>query len=212
MSRILRRVLAVSCAALVGVTLWGAPSAQSAPAPSGLPPIGAEIPMSIFAKSVPLRIRTSLVSVDFRGGIKVRVDVNPDDPMNSTRLRVVGFRLTAELPHADSIMQGSTITIEQNDVDVDATSLLRLTQRFPPRYEQVMLLSFTMTIDQPGDSVAEPLVLTTKDPAKLIGHLTQFPPRGDLYQLQNPVDLVLPDDPDTTIATIEKFPAKIGGV
>ncbi|MEU2135473.1 hypothetical protein, partial [Streptomyces sp. NPDC018352] len=50
--------------------------------------------------------------------------------------------------HKDS--KGGTITIEQNDIDVDAKSLLRLTQRFPPRFEQVMVLSFTMTIDQPS--------------------------------------------------------------
>jgi hypothetical protein len=114
------------------------------------------------------------------------------------------------------------ITIEQNDVDVDAKSLLRLTNRFPPRYEQTMVLSFTMTIDQPekmlrglgirSSKVYEPLVLTTKDPAKLIGTLTQFPPKGDLYKLQNPVDLVLLDEPNTTIATIERFPVKVGGL
>ncbi len=62
-----------------------------------------------------------------------------------------------------------------------------------------------------GPLMREPLILTTKDPALLIGKLTQFPPKGDLYQLQNPVDLVLPDDADTTIATIEKFPVKVGG-
>ncbi|CAO3568993.1 unnamed protein product [Mortierella alpina] len=180
-------------------------------AQTGLPPIGAEIPMSMLAINVPMRIRTSLVTVDFRGGMKQRVEFNPDDPTNSRRLRIVGFRMSAELPD-----NGGTLTIEQNDIDVDAKSLLKLTQRFPPRYEQVTLLSFTLTIDQPDErSLAkrrEPLVLTTKDPMKLIGQLTQFPPRGDLYQLQNPVDLVLPDDPDTTIATIQKFPVKIGGL
>ncbi|KUM84455.1 hypothetical protein AQI88_41805 [Streptomyces cellostaticus] len=66
-----------------------------------------------------------------------------------------------------------------------------------------------MVIDQSG---GEPLILTTKAPAKLIGKLTQYPPKGDLYQLQEPVDLVLPDDPDTVIATIQKFPAKVGGL
>ncbi|AXB48191.1 hypothetical protein A4R43_00360 [Amycolatopsis albispora] len=68
-----------------------------------------------------------------------------------------------------------------------------------------------MTVDT-GARTHEPLVLTTKEPAQLIGRLTQFPPRGDLYRLQNPVDLVLPDNPDTTIATIERFPVKIGGL
>ncbi|KAI8874368.1 hypothetical protein GQ42DRAFT_159843 [Ramicandelaber brevisporus] len=71
-----------------------------------------------------------------------------------------------------------------------------------------------MTIDQPDLMLRkrEPLVLTTKNPAKLVGQLTQFPPRGDLYQLQSPVELVLPDEPETTIATIEKFPVKMGGL
>ncbi|KAF9570128.1 hypothetical protein EC968_002146 [Mortierella alpina] len=172
-------------------------------AQSGLPPIGAEIPMSMLAINVPVKIQTSLVLVDFRGGIKQRVEVNPDDPINSRRLRIVGFKMSAELPENDG-----TLTIEQNDVDEDAKSLLKLTQRFPPRYEHVNLLSFTLTIDHPD----EPLVLITKDPMKLIGTLTQFPPKGDLYQLQNPVDLVLPDDPNTTLVTIQKFPVKIGGL
>ncbi|KAF9082500.1 hypothetical protein BGX29_003785, partial [Mortierella sp. GBA35] len=169
---------------------------------SGLPPIGAEIPRSMLAINTPVRIRTALVSLDFRGGIKQRVEVNPDDPYNSVRLRVIGFRMSAELP------EGGTITIEQNDIDVDSKSLLRLVQRFPPRYEHIDVLSFSMTIDQPEGSLVkrDPLILTTKDPMKVIGTLTQFPPKGDLYQLQNPVDLIDPDNPDVTIATIEKFP------
>ncbi|WP_158895165.1 twin-arginine translocation signal domain-containing protein [Amycolatopsis anabasis] len=220
-----RKFLKGAAAAAVGGVaaaggLLGTPEAWGQ---SGLPPIGAEIPCSCLAINTPLQIRTALVSVDFRGGIKVRVDVNPDDPVNSVRLRVVGHKVSGELPDVgDGRQGGGTITIEQNDVDVDAKSLLRLTQRFPPRYEQIMVLSFTMTIDQPDDlmrragvrapRIYEPLVLTTKEPAQLIGKLTQFPPRGDLYKLQNPVDLILPDDPDTTIATIERFPVKVGGL
>src|SRR5438094_10317009 len=60
--------------------LLGGPAAQALPAQTGLPPIGAEIPCSCLAINTPLRIRTALVSVDFRGGIRVRVDVHPDDP------------------------------------------------------------------------------------------------------------------------------------
>lgn len=66
--------------------------------------------------------------------------------------------LTVSSPDKEAIVKvgdshkdgkGATITIEQNDVDVDAKSLLKLTQRFPPRYEQIMVLSFTMVIDEP---------------------------------------------------------------
>jgi hypothetical protein len=218
---------AAAAAAVGGITaasFLNAPNAAAAPgAPAApnplLPPIGAEIPCSCLAINTPLQIRTSLITVDFRGGIKVRVDVNPDDPVNSVRLRVVGHKVSAELPGAPST---GSITIEQNDVDVDPKSLLRITQRFPPRFEQIMVLSFTMVIEQPEAMLAmagiksskayEPLILTTKDPAKLIGSLTQFPPRGDLYQLQNPVDLIDLEYPDTVVATIKQFPVKVGGL
>lgn len=179
----------------------------------GLPPIGAEIPRSMLAINTPLRIRGKLVSVDFRGGIKQRVDVNPDDPNNSVRLRVIGFRVTAELP-SDTGGNGGTITIEQNDVDVDPKSLLKMTQKSPPKYEHIDVLSFTLVIEEPEGSLVKraPLVLTTKDPMVLIGSLTQFPPRGDLYQLQSPVELVDIENPDVTVVTIEKFPVKTGGL
>ncbi|MFD7431666.1 hypothetical protein ACFV6Z_32120 [Streptomyces sp. NPDC059818] len=68
---------------------------------------------------------------------------------------------------------------------------------------------FIMVIHQPGN---EPLILSTKDRAVLTTQLTQYPPKGDLLQLQNPVDLVAPDRPDTVIATIETFPVKAGGL
>jgi hypothetical protein len=149
--------------------------------------------------------------VDFRGGWKHRVDVNPNDPHKSVRLRLVGFKLTAELPDSSDGGGSGTITIEQADVDVDAQSLLRVIQDSPPKFENVMVLSpFTMVIDQPENG--GPLVLQTKDSAQLIGTLTQYPPKGDLYQLQNPVDLVDPDNPDTVIATLQKLPLKVGGL
>jgi len=222
---------AAAAAAVGGITaasFLNAPGAAAAPgAPAApnplLPPIGAEIPCSCLAINTPLQIRTSLITVDFRGGIKVRVDVNPNDPVNSVRLRVVGHKVSAELPGAQSTgASGGSITIEQNDVDVDPKSLLRITQSFPPKFEQIMVLSFTMVIEQPQAMLAmagiksskayEPLILTTKDPAKLIGSLTQFPPKGDLYQLQNPVDLIDLENPDTVVATIKQFPVKVGGL
>ncbi|MFD4600163.1 hypothetical protein ACFWPQ_19315 [Streptomyces sp. NPDC058464] len=53
---------------------------------------------------------------------------------------------------------------------------------------------------------------STRDPALLVGRLAQYPPRGDLYQLQNPVDLVDPEQPDVTVATLQKLPVKVGGL
>jgi hypothetical protein len=208
-----RLKLFTAIAATALVTLGLSPAAPTANAqPGGLPPIGAEIPCSMYAANVPVRIHAATLSLDFRGGIKVRVEVNPDDPVRSVRLKVVGFRMEADLIDVGEIGIGKVI-IEQNEVDVAPQSLLKLTQNFPPRYENLLVLNFTLTIDAIGGDRADvPLVLETRNPAVLIGNLTQFPPRGDLYRLQNPVDLVLPDAPDLTIATIDRFPVKVGGI
>ncbi|WP_310969341.1 MULTISPECIES: hypothetical protein [unclassified Amycolatopsis] len=209
--RFARSCSAVAMAAVL--VLSGMPAAQATvPRVSGfLPPIGAELPMGWLSVNTPLEIGIRRFSVDFRGGIKVRVEANPADPGSSVRLRVIGLKVVGVLPAGDGSRQdGGTITLEQDDVDADAPSVLRLIQRNPPRYEQILRLTFTMTIDQP-DSRREPLVLVTKAPAELVGELTQFPPAGDLHQLRNPVDLVQPDDPDSTIATIREFPVLLDG-
>jgi hypothetical protein len=187
-----------------------------------LPKIGVEIPCSCLAVNTPMTIGTSLFTLDFKGGIKIRVEINPNEPLNSVRLRVVGHKVSAELPADDSLggSQPTTITIEQNDMDIDAKSVLRLISKFPPKFEQLMVLSFTMTIDNPGAVLQnagiqatvpdEPLVLSTKNPVQLTSKLTKFPPKGDLYKLTDPIELVLPDNPDTTIVRIDQFPVNVG--
>jgi hypothetical protein len=204
-----------SAVAVGGIAVAGGllGTSQAWARPAALPPIGAEIPCSMLAINTPLTIRTSSVTVDFRGGIKFRVDVNPDDPQNSVRLRIIGHKVTAELPDARGrTRQGGSITIEQNDVDVDPKSLLTQTSQSPNRYDNTVVLDFTMTIDDPSQREREPLVLVTKNQQILRATLNRFPPAGDLYQQQNPVELVLPDDPDTVVAVIEHFPVKIGGL
>ncbi|MGW9119264.1 hypothetical protein ACWGRV_21995 [Streptomyces sp. NPDC055663] len=42
--------------------------------------------------------------------------------------------------------------------------------------------------------------------------MTQFPPRGDLYRLEKPVELVDLEDTAKVLAVIEKFPVKVGGL
>ncbi|MFE9749004.1 hypothetical protein ACFYOT_29200 [Saccharothrix saharensis] len=186
-----------------------------------LPKIGVEIPCSCLALNTPMTIGTSLFTLDFKGGIKIRVEVNPNQPLNSVRLRVVGHKISAELPAEDG-SEPTTVTIEQKDLDVDAKSVLRLMSTFPPKFEQLMVLDFTMTIDNPEAVLrsagvrttvpSEPLVLSTKNPVQLTSKLAKFPPRGDIYKLQNPMELVLPDNPDTTIVKIDSFPIKVGGL
>ncbi|MFD8983813.1 hypothetical protein [Streptomyces sp. NPDC059564] len=166
-----------------------------------LPPIGAEIPCSILAIGTTIEYKGTTFTVDFRGGIKHRVDVNPNDPINSVKLRTIGFKVSAEGP------DGMTFTIEQNDIDVDAKSLLRITQSAPPKFEHLDYESFTLTIEKSGD----PVILTTYGPMVQVSSLTQFPPKGDTYKLQNPVELF---DPETekVVAVITGFDSKRGGL
>ncbi|MFJ1936765.1 hypothetical protein ACIOGZ_29415 [Kitasatospora sp. NPDC088160] len=175
-----------------------------------LPPIGAEIPCSSLALSTPMQIGTDLLTVDFRGGLKTRVDVNPDDPINSVRLRLVGLRFTAEIPE---VAGGGTLTIEQNDVDEEARGLLTVTQQLPPLYDCSFALgTCTLTIERPKSNR---LVLVPKEKrawALTSKRLTQYPPRGDMFDLKAPVEFVDPAKPDDIAAVLQKFSAKIGGL
>lgn len=213
MSRRTRPALGAAAAvlALTAVPLAVAPAAEAAATPKRasamvalMPPIGAEIPSSVLALGSGLRIGQDVYTVDFRGGIRQRVDVAPDDPFNSVRLRTVGFRATAELP------DGGTVTLEQSDVDVAAESTLTRTQQFPPRYTERDVVPVTATIDRPGE---EPVVLVGLEPLVLRNAtLTRFPARGDTYTLETPLNLADPESPDTVVATLQTFAAQRGGL
>ena len=173
-----------------------------------LPPIGAEIPCSSLAINTPLQVGADVLTVDFRGGFKHRVDVNLDDPINSVRLRLVGLKFTAEI---SAEAGGGTVTIEQGDVDVDAKGRLTVVQQFPPKFDCFLDLgTCSLTVERPG---SDPLVLLPKEAgATMVGKLTQCPPRGDLFQLKAPVEFVDPDKPDDVAAVLQEFPAKVGGL
>ncbi|MET9428711.1 MULTISPECIES: hypothetical protein [unclassified Streptomyces] len=177
-----------------------------------LPSVGAEIPCSCYAANVPLKVRTALVNVEFKGGIKVRVEAHPDQPPHkAVVLKVIGHKVEADHP------QLGKITIEQENMEATPDSLLNIVQHFPPKLSAVMFLSFTLTIERPpgegGNEAApqRPLKLRTKDPAKLLSpELSKFPPDGDFYRLERPIQLVHPDT-GQTVATIDKFPVRVGG-
>ncbi|MEU9214849.1 hypothetical protein AB0D27_45205 [Streptomyces sp. NPDC048415] len=166
-----------------------------------MPPIGAEIPCSVLAIGSTIEYQNETITCDLRGGVKHRVDVDPDDPTNSVRLRTVGFKVTAE-------SDAGLITFEQNDVDVDAKSILRQTQESPPKYLHRDVQAFTIAFQDRGDAV----VLVTREPMVCEAEFAQFPPRGDIYKLTKPVDLVDPDNPDQVVGRLTAFTSKRGGL
>ncbi|MFG2349749.1 hypothetical protein [Streptomyces phaeochromogenes] len=185
--------------------------------PSGLPPIGDEIPCNSLSINTPLQIGTEALTLDFRGGFKHRVDVNPDDPDDpddpdkSVCLRLIGLKYTAEITGEDYKAVG-TVTIEQDEVDVESKSRLTLTQPFPPKYDCFLDLSLcSLTIERPE---ADPLVLFPKEGAQttLIGRLTQYPRAVTCSSSRARSSSSTGTSPTTSRPCSRTFPAKSGGL
>ena len=149
-----------------------------------LPPIGLEIPCSCYAVNVPLQVNVlGIVTLDFKGGIKVRVEANLGAGLGGVKLKVIGHEVSADSPVL------GRVTISQADIDVTPLSLLEVISNLPPTFRQTMFLDFTVTIEKPPGG-GPPLVLSnTKTAVLLNDKLTVFPPQGAVYQLQQPVDL-----------------------
>ncbi|MBA8824984.1 hypothetical protein FHX42_002331 [Saccharopolyspora lacisalsi] len=224
---------ATGAAAAAGGLAFGSSQAFASPRLPEPPEVGAEIPCSCLAPGVPLTIQTSTIRIDFSGRIKVRVEAaNPLNPW-SLKLKVIGHEVTGydngdsgdnETNAKSAPREGlGQVRIKQSDAEFTPNSLLEMTNKFPPKFEQTMFLDFTMTIENPPQQVMEralgvsmtkkpePLVLSTKNPGKLVGQLDQFPPQGAPYKLQNPIELVMPNH-DETIATLDKFPVTVGEI
>ncbi len=169
-----------------------------------LPRVGLEIPCSCYALNVPLQVNVlGLITLDFKGGITVRVEGNLAEGLGGVRLRVIGHETSANSPVL------GTVTISQSDIDVTPLSLLQLTKTLPPTFRQIMFLDFTVTIEKPPGG-GPPLVLSNTKTAQLLNNkLTQFPPQGAVYQLQEPVDLSPVDAPDQVVATLQQFPVTV---
>ncbi|MFK4119261.1 hypothetical protein [Streptomyces longwoodensis] len=171
---------------------------------TGLPPIGSEIPRSMLAMGATLEIGGATVQVDLRGGIKERVDVNPDAPHDSVTLRPVSFQVTGELP------DGRTVTLAQADADTGSAGALRISRHLPLTYELLDVVPVTLTLSGPDGedvvaSAVDPLVLVTED-------VTQFPTQGDLSSLEAPVAFAVTDASSTVVARLVTFPVKSGGI
>jgi hypothetical protein len=143
-----------------------------------------------------------LVTLDFKGGIRVRVEGNISAGLGGVRLKVIGHEVSADSPVLGKV------TISQSDIDVTPLSLLEIIGNSPV-FRQTMFLDFTVTVEKPpgGDG---PLVLSNTKTAALVSpRLTHFPPQGDVYQLQEPVDLAPVGSPDQVIAQLQQFPVTV---
>lgn len=168
------------------------------------PSVGLEIPCSSYALNVPLNINVlGLITLDFKGGITVRVESNIASGLGGVKLRVIGAEVSADSPVL------GRVTMSQSDIDVTPLSLLELTKTLPPTFRNTMFLDFTVTIEKPPGG-GPPLVLSNTKTAQLFNdRLTQFPPQGAVYQLREPVDLAPVGAPSQLVAQLQQFPVTV---
>ncbi|WP_437931790.1 hypothetical protein WMF37_21885 [Sorangium sp. So ce291] len=173
-------------------------------AQQNLPPIGLEIPCSSYATNVPLMVNgLGIVTLDFKGGWKLRAEANLAAGLGGVKLKVLGLEWSADSP-----MFGK-VTIRRADIDVTPLSLLEITGQQPPKYRNTMFLDFTVTIERPPGG-APPLVLSNTKTARLLNdNLDQYPPQGHVYQLQEPVDLAPVGAPSQVVAQLLQFPVTV---
>jgi hypothetical protein len=166
-----------------------------------LPSIGLEIPISAYGTDIPLRVDVlGIVRLDFKGGIKDRVEANISSGLGGVKLKVLGFEMSADSPVL------GTVTMSWADNDVTPLSLLEVIKTLPPTYRHTRYLDFTLTIEKPPGG-GPPLVLSnTKTAVVLNNNLTVYPPQGAVYQLQAPVDLAPIGAPDQVVAQLQQFP------
>ncbi|MFI5681590.1 hypothetical protein [Streptomyces cellulosae] len=166
-----------------------------------LPPIGLEIPCSSYAVDVPLQINVlGLIPLDFKGGIKFRVEETVPGGQGGVKMRIIGEEYSADSPVLGKV------TLSQAYVDTTPLSLLEVTSTMPPVLRHTLFHDFTLTIEKPpaGDGPAvlsNPRTMTT-----LCDRLTVFPPQGSIYQLQQPVDFAPLDNPGQVVAQLLPFP------
>lgn len=170
----------------------------------GLPPIGLENPCTMSAEKVPFNMNAlGVVPLDFKGGIKFRVEANLVGGLGGVKLRILSHEVSADSPVLGKV------TLSQADIDVTPLSLLEITSRSPLTYRHTIFHDFTLTLEKPPGG-GPPLVLSNTKTAALVAEgLTAFPPQGQVYQLREPADLAPVGAPSQVVGQLYRFSATI---
>ncbi|MFF1546578.1 hypothetical protein [Streptomyces sp. NPDC058291] len=166
-----------------------------------LPPVGLEIPCSGYAVNVPLKADAiGMAQLDFRGGIKVRIEANINGGLGGVKMRIIGEEYSADHPTLGKV------TLSQSDTDTTPLSLLELVKNMPPTFKNTLFHDFTLTIEAFPGATGPTVLSNTKTMTTGNDRLTVFPPQGAVYQLQQPVDFAPVGDPGTVVAQLMAFP------
>lgn len=166
---------------------------------------GDELACELEATEVPLTIEgVGEVTLDLAGATTLRVEDNPPDT-DGVDVSVPTFELRTETPGLGIV----TITMTESDDPPPVSEITEGQSTDAAGVEHAMQLNLTVTVESPPEG-GEPLVLTSTRPASFLSRsLTGFPPQGDVYQLQQPIDLTPVGDPSRVMAQLSQFPVTV---
>jgi hypothetical protein len=159
-----------------------------------LPQPGTGSMLTCLASGVELTLRSKPVLVDFTGTCVLTAEAE-----SSNALRLTGLRLVADLPDAGGPEDGGTVTLEQHDVEADG--VLRPEGNSSSHFANDLVITLGVTVEQPDGVVSG----VADDAVKFSTAGASSPSGVGRYELSEPVDLVLPDNSEVTIAHIDSL-------
>lgn len=200
-------VAAVAGATLLTVATPAATATTSAPGTAQLPIPNRALATTVSVDDARLTVGGTRMTVDLEGRAGL-IMVSP-----STGQTRASAKVEQQLSGTHPVLGRITVTTESTAEGT--VTYNSLADPFPARLD--LPSDVTVEIEHAPRAatrsmVAEPLVLTTREPGRLTGSIADFPPDGDMYRLQNPVDLALSDGPDPAIATLDSFSVQSGGL
>ncbi|WP_460496074.1 hypothetical protein [Glycomyces tarimensis] len=195
--------------AVAGVAVAARKTEQPIPK---LPAPGATVEVDLTSKGIELAFVGQKINTGrLQGKATFEIESNKGDP-SSVRTKVSEFYLTSP-----AHMGGVRIAISPTARDQKDQSVLRLTESGSPKFQHTLTLGLSITVRYPDvlglpAETDEPLSLTVKEPAELLGKLTGFPAKGAVYKINGPTPLALPGQPENDVASILRFPLKVEGL
>ncbi|MEU3749030.1 MULTISPECIES: twin-arginine translocation signal domain-containing protein [Streptomyces] len=199
---------AAATAAAIGASTL-APSralASDAPEKHGtipLPPPGTDVPVSMYAANVLLKLNTlGALTLAFKGGINLQVKTSKTDGLV---MEVQGFRMEADTSPSTP-KSGTLITMAMSNMTTTPLSIL---QAASGAGGLEMLIYLSLTVDVIDKATGQTTSMLATDPTTYATlkatDVKEFPPVDQLCKLQEPVQLY--DAQGHVAGTLEGFNA-----
>ncbi|WP_326762756.1 twin-arginine translocation signal domain-containing protein [Streptomyces phaeochromogenes] len=189
----LRGTAAAVAAAGTGVLFSGSAYAVQAYSQTGkiasgkipLPPVGTNIPCSMYAANVPLKLNAlGALTLDFKGGINLHVRSSNTDGLT---LEVVEFRVEADTSPSTP-NSGTVFVLKRSNASLAPLSTVTA--------DGQAFLRIPLTVATVDKATEQETVIASSDPAKYATLSAQntkaFPPVNQHYGLREPVAFYAP--------------------